>query len=146
MEKERATRYREYEGKLHALEVFIDEFDEKLNFTFVEYVINWYSAQRNMIGLEYATVADISTYLVQLQNWCKEVNFKRLALSNTWQEGRVCEEHKQERDATRKILHEQQTQAARKHFAEVFNNIDIINLTLSIIDDQELANPNVAMV
>jgi hypothetical protein len=58
----------------------------------------------------------------------------------------VCEEHKQEREATRKILHEQQNQASRKHFAEVFNNIEIINLTFSVIDDQEVANPNVPMV
>lgn len=73
VEKERALKARDYEAKMHALEVFCEDFEDKLNYTFVEYVISWYSAQRNMFGLEYATVADISPYLVQLQNWCREV-------------------------------------------------------------------------
>jgi hypothetical protein len=58
---------------MKALENFCDDFDDKLNFTFVEYLISWYSSQRNLFGLEYGTVADISSYLVQLQNWCREV-------------------------------------------------------------------------
>eukprot|EP01126_Amoeba_proteus_P034680 TRINITY_DN3463_c0_g3_i8.p1 TRINITY_DN3463_c0_g3~~TRINITY_DN3463_c0_g3_i8.p1 ORF type:complete len:440 (+),score=115.39 TRINITY_DN3463_c0_g3_i8:148-1320(+) len=126
VEKERAQLGQKYLAAQQALENHCDDIDDKLNFTFVEYLIRWFNAERNMFGLAYFSISEISQYLVQLQAWCRE-------------EARVCDEHRQERETKRKQLHEQQNLASRKHFAEVFT-MELIQLILSIQEEQELSN------
>jgi len=119
-EKERAKLYAEYMKAMHAIEVYCDEVDDKLSFTFVEFLTQWFAAQRNMLGLSYAEFDEIKYYLLELQAWCKE-------------EDRVCEEQRQERERERKKLHEQQNEAHKRSFVAMFN-WELISSVLDAID------------
>jgi len=123
-EKERAKLYAEYMKAMHALEVYCDEVDDKLSFTFVEFLTKWFAAQRNMLGLSYAELDEVKFYLLELQAWCRE-------------EDRVCEEQRVEREKERKKLHAQQTETFKKNFVHFFNNWEFINAILESSIDLE---------
>ncbi len=71
----RSKLEKEYMKAVHTIEVYCDEVDDKLNFTFVEFLVQWFAAQRNMLGLSYAELDGMKYYLLELQAWCKEVSF-----------------------------------------------------------------------
>jgi len=108
---------------VHVIEVYCDEVDDKLSFTFVEFLIQWFAAQRNMLGLSYAELDEIKYYLLELQAWCKE-------------EDKVCDEQRQEREKERKKLHEQQTETFRRNFVQMFT-WDLISIVFDAVDTEQ---------
>jgi len=108
-EKERAKEFLSYEKYAFELEAHCDDIDDLLTTKLLEDFINFYNAQKNMLGLSYGQLDDLKGYLLSLKEWCK-------------QELNTFEEHKKEREIQRAKLQKSETAITISQFVSMFNN------------------------
>lgn len=108
-EKERAKSWLDYNKSVLELEAHCDDIDDLLATRLLEDFINFYNAQKNMLGLSYGQLDDIKGYLSNLKEWCI-------------QERKTYEEHKRERDIQRDKLQKSEIAITISQFVSMFNN------------------------